>query len=81
MNNGDTLIETGQQLRAALEVLQGRLTGEDREAVGALISRMIAANPMEGHNAEASPRLSFAALSYAQVVLGAYMTAQAVAKG
>ena len=81
MNDRDMLAETAQQLRAALKELQDRLTGEDRDAVGPLISRIIAANPMEGENAEISPRLLFAALSYARTVLSAYMTAQAVAKG
>lgn len=80
MNNRDTLNETAQQLRVALKEHQGRLTVEDRHAVGALIARMQAANSMEGPNSETSPRLSFAALTYALAVLGAYMGAQAAAE-
>jgi hypothetical protein len=79
MNSNDTLNDTAQQIEATLEELYGRLTPEDRIAVGRLSTRMCEANPLdlENENADVVLRLSYAALSYTLTVLSAYMGAQA----
>jgi hypothetical protein len=81
VNSKDNLNDTAQQITAMLKELGGHLSHEDRDAVGALTTRLCRANTMEGDNAEISPRLPYAALAYALTVLRGYMGAQAWPRG
>lgn len=71
---------TVQQLTAMLKQLDRQLTREDHDAVGVMIGKFIAANPLEGEGPTASARQTFAALSFALTTLRNFLEAQAVAK-